>query len=91
MQDGWSALHHASLTGHADEVAALVERGASTAVEDNAGYIPLQYAAANQHIEVVHYLLQKLLPTEHLLKDSKACWRFLPALFTRKLTIEYIL
>lgn len=70
-QDGWTSLHHASLTGHADEVAALVERGASTAVEDIAGYIPLQYAAANTHIEVVHYLLQKAVPTEHLLKDPK--------------------
>ncbi len=64
-------MHHSSDMGHEECVKELVERGAETTAECNEGRIPLQYAAAHGHVQVVHYLLGKALHHQALLGDKK--------------------
>nr|XP_061837543.1 caskin-2-like isoform X5 [Nerophis lumbriciformis] len=56
--DGFSALHHAALTGTADLLVALLEAQASVDVKDSNGMRPLHYAAWQGKSESVLMLLR---------------------------------
>ncbi|XP_054615001.1 caskin-2-like isoform X2 [Dunckerocampus dactyliophorus] len=56
--DGFSALHHAALTGTAELLAALLEAQASVDVKDSNGMRPLHYAAWQGKAESVLMLLR---------------------------------
>ncbi|KAM4530211.1 caskin-2 isoform 3-T3 [Odontesthes bonariensis] len=56
--DGFSALHHAALTGTAELLAALLEAQASVDIKDSNGMRPLHYAAWQGKSESVLMLLR---------------------------------
>ncbi|KAK7134653.1 hypothetical protein R3I93_017933 [Phoxinus phoxinus] len=57
-QDGFSALHHAALTGTADLLALLLEAQATVDIKDSNGMRPLHYAAWQGNAETVLMLLR---------------------------------
>ncbi|XP_038151186.1 caskin-2-like isoform X5 [Cyprinodon tularosa] len=56
--DGFSALHHAALTGTTELLAALLEAGATVDIKDTNGMRPLHYAAWQGKAESVLALLR---------------------------------
>ncbi|KAJ1475017.1 ankyrin repeat-containing domain protein [Baffinella frigidus] len=58
-QQGWTALHWASLVGHKGSVACLVEAGADVHATTEAGETCLTVAAGAGQSEVVKYLAEK--------------------------------
>lgn len=68
---GYTALHYASLKGHLNVVKLLIESEAKTNVISNDGKIPLFYAASNLHIDVFEYFLNYDYNETTLLQDTK--------------------
>ncbi|XP_033895544.3 caskin-2-like isoform X1 [Acipenser ruthenus] len=56
--DGFSALHHAALTGTTDLIALLLEAQATVDIKDSNGMRPLHYAAWQGKANSVHQLLR---------------------------------
>lgn len=56
--NGFTMLHHASLLGYIRLVELLLQKGASTAIEDINGAPPLAYAEKGNHDEIVSLLLE---------------------------------
>lgn len=70
-QGGFTPLHFASRAGHLEVVCLLVESGASPAQETKDGKVALNFAAANNHADVLSYLLKKEHDTHRLMDDKK--------------------
>ena len=73
LQNGWTALHFAAKAGYEEVVQLLVESGASPKFENKDGKVPSCYSAANNHSEVLSYLMKQDHNTEHLMEDKKVC------------------
>ena len=58
-EDGWTALHRASLLGHRVSVSCLLEAGANVRATNKLGETSLSVAAEAGQSEVVEYLLKK--------------------------------
>ena len=71
FQGGFTPLHFASRAGHLEVVCLLVESGASPAHETKDGKVPLNFAAANNHADVLSFLLKKEHDTHRLMDDKK--------------------
>ncbi|XP_067887441.1 transient receptor potential cation channel, subfamily N, member 1 isoform X5 [Heterodontus francisci] len=71
LQNGWTPLHFAAKSGYLDTVQFLVESGAPSKLECKEGKIPIQYAAADHHQEVVSFLIRKNNITLKLTEDRK--------------------
>nr|XP_033816240.1 caskin-2 isoform X2 [Geotrypetes seraphini] len=56
--DGFSALHHAALSGNPELIALLLEMQAAVDIKDSNGMRPLHYAAWQGNPEPVHLLLR---------------------------------
>jgi Ankyrin repeats (3 copies)/Zinc finger, ZZ type/Ankyrin repeat len=54
---GGTALHHASVNGHAEVVKMLLDAKADVSMQDKEGWTALHVAAGNGHVEVVKMLL----------------------------------
>jgi len=59
LQDGLTALHCASRSGHNDVIELLVSRGASVSVRTRSGLSPLHMAAQGDHAHSVRLLMQR--------------------------------
>uniref|UniRef100_A0A8C8RFV4 Uncharacterized protein n=1 Tax=Pelusios castaneus TaxID=367368 RepID=A0A8C8RFV4_9SAUR len=70
-KQGWGPLHFAAKSGFLACVRLLVETGATPTLESKEGRTPIQYAAAENHQEVVSFLLKKNTPTLKLIEDRK--------------------
>ena len=71
LQNGWTALHFAAKAGHLKVVMTLTEGGASPKYETKDGKVPLCFAAAANHSDVLTYLLKKEHETHTLMEDKK--------------------
>ena len=71
FQDGWTPLHCSAQAGHLQVVKLLVESGASTNTETSNGRIPLWFAAAENKLKVVSFLIQQPHDSYKLLEDRK--------------------
>ena len=71
MQEGWTPLHSAAQAGHLDVVKLLTEAGSSTTAETVGGRIPIWFAAAENNLKVVTYLMQQPHDSYKLLEDRK--------------------
>ncbi|XP_074799884.1 uncharacterized protein LOC141982068 isoform X7 [Natator depressus] len=71
LQQGWGPLHFAAKSGFLDSVRLLVESGATPTLESKEGRIPIQYAAAENHQEVVSFLMKRNSTTLKLIEDRK--------------------
>ncbi|KAF5506958.1 Ankyrin-3 [Colletotrichum aenigma] len=56
--DGFTALHISSISGHIDTVRILLNHGADATIMDNSGATPLDYAIDGGHEEVVNLILE---------------------------------
>ena len=77
--DRWTALHHASCTGHTDIVRELVECRADVKAKDLKDCTPLHLAAQYDHVQVVEHLLQAGSRLRDVNADGNtalhlACW-----------------
>lgn len=70
-------MHSAAKAGHLNVVILLTEGGAGTKFETKDGKVPLCYAAAANHAEVLSFLLTKEHNTENLMEDKKVGLLFL--------------
>ena len=73
-KNGWTSLHFSAKAGYLNVVKLLVESGASPKFETKDGKVPICYAAAMNHSEVLSYLLRKDHNTQHLMDDKKVCY-----------------
>ena len=64
-------MHCAAKAGYLNVVKLLVESGASTTAETSNGRIPLWFATAESHLNVVTYLIQQNHESYDLLEDRK--------------------
>ena len=64
-------MHCAAKAGFLNVVKLLVESGASTTAETSNGRIPLWFATAESHLNVVTYLIQQNHESYDLLEDRK--------------------
>ena len=71
LQEGWTPLHSAAQAGHLDVVKLLTEAGSSTTAETVGGRIPIWFAAAENNLKVVTYLMQQPHDSYKLLEDRK--------------------
>lgn len=70
-QNGWSPLHSAAKSGFLETVRFLVECGANPILECNDGKTAIQYAAGDNHQDVVSFLLKRSHNTLKLTEDRK--------------------
>ena len=71
FQDGWTPLHCSAQAGHLSVVKLLVESGSSTTAETSNGRVPLWFAASENKLKVVTYLIQQEHDSYKLLDDRK--------------------
>ena len=71
LQDGWTPLHCAAQAGHLSVVKLLVESGSPTTAETSNGRTPLWFAASENKLKVVTYLIQREDDSYKLLEDRK--------------------
>ncbi|XP_067414419.1 serine/threonine-protein phosphatase 6 regulatory ankyrin repeat subunit B-like [Emydura macquarii macquarii] len=90
---GWGPLHFAAKSGFLACVRLLVETGATLTLESNEGRTPIQHAAAENHQEVVSFLLKKNTPTLKLIEDRKFIFDLMVCgkLNNNKVTEEFVL
>lgn len=74
---GRTALHVASVGGHADCAAQLLQKGAATNIADGQGSAALHLAAVRGHVDVVQKLLAYRAPTGQ--RDKQNCTAMLLA------------
>uniref|UniRef100_A0A1I8AYW8 ANK_REP_REGION domain-containing protein n=1 Tax=Meloidogyne hapla TaxID=6305 RepID=A0A1I8AYW8_MELHA len=70
-QNGWTSMHYATKAGHLDVVKLFVNSSADAQAETKDGKVPLCFAAANNHIECLHFLLKQKHDTHQLMEDRK--------------------
>ena len=56
-QNGWTALHYASLGGHVEEAKILIKAGSELNIQDNKGRSALHFASLYSYAEVVDSLI----------------------------------
>ena len=76
FKDGWTPLHCSAQAGHLQVVKLLVESGASTLAETTNGRIPLWFAASENKLKVVTFLIQQEHDSYKLLEDRKVTFYF---------------
>lgn len=64
-------MHFASKAGHLAVVKLLIEGGANPKYETKDGKVPICYAAAACHAQVLSYLVKQDHDTHHLMEDKK--------------------
>uniref|UniRef100_A0A8D0GQK8 Ion transport domain-containing protein n=1 Tax=Sphenodon punctatus TaxID=8508 RepID=A0A8D0GQK8_SPHPU len=92
-EQGWGPLHFAAKSGFLASVRLLVESGATPTLETKEGRTPLQYAAAENHQEVVSFLLKRSNHTLKLIEDRKFIFDLMVCgkLNDHKATEEFVL
>ncbi len=66
-----TGLHYAAKAGHLEVVKHLIEAGASPTTETKDGKVPINYAASNNHADVLSFLFTKEHDTYTLMDDKK--------------------
>jgi len=69
FQENWTPLHCAAKAGYLDVVTLLVESGASPLAKTSKGLYPIWYAAAENHNNVLRYLMRTEHDSYGLLED----------------------
>lgn len=64
-------MHFATKAGHTDVVKLFVNSSADAQAETKEGKVPLCFAAANNHIECLRFLLKQKHDTYQLMEDRK--------------------
>ena len=57
-EDQWTPLHWAAAHGNLETAKFLLEKGADTEVQDNAGRTPLMHACSEGHKDVASHLIE---------------------------------
>src|SRR5262249_7012413 len=68
--DGWTALHYATLSGYEEIILLLLKNNARLIAEDADGHTPLDYAASEGHDVAVRILLESKKIREEIDKDK---------------------
>jgi ankyrin repeat protein len=58
-EDGWNALHTASMEGHTDIIHWLLDHGTDVNARDNYLWTPLHLSAGSMHLEATQVLLER--------------------------------
>jgi serine/threonine-protein phosphatase 6 regulatory ankyrin repeat subunit B len=70
-QHGWTGMHYATKAGHTNVVKLFVNSSADAQAETKEGKVPLCFAAANNHIDCLRFLLKQKHDTHQLMEDRK--------------------
>lgn len=69
-------MHFATKAGHTDVVKLFVNSSADAQAETKDGKIPLCFAAANNHLDCLRFLLKQKHDTHQLMEDRKVFFSF---------------
>ncbi|VDM84600.1 unnamed protein product, partial [Strongylus vulgaris] len=70
-KNGWTGLHYATKAGHLNVVKLFVKSSADELAETKEGKVPLCFAASNNHIECLRFLLKHKHDTHQLMEDRR--------------------
>ncbi|VDP30840.1 unnamed protein product [Soboliphyme baturini] len=71
FKNGWTPMHFATIAGHLKVIKFLIERGADPAAECLEGKIPMCFAASNNRVDCLMYLLKQKYDTYQLMENKK--------------------
>lgn len=70
-QNGWTSMHHATKAGHLNVLKLFMQSSADPQAETKEGKIALCFAAGNNHITCLSYLMKQDHDTYSLMEDRK--------------------